>query len=163
MRPDNQAKNDNRHDRIHHGGVTEQRLPRVDGKDLADQPESRQNHDVNGWVRIEPEQMLVNNDIAAESGIEESCVRNDVKAEQDKCACQNRRRQHHQNAGAEHGPAIHRQLHQFQTWTPQFQNCCDEIDSAEDGTSSQKQNTKDPENLACSRRCDAQWGVGRPA
>ena len=57
-------------------------------QDLADQPEGRQNHDVDSWVGIKPEQMLVDNDVAAAGWIEETGVGDDVHAQQDQRACQ---------------------------------------------------------------------------
>ena len=63
----------------------------MNGQDLTDQPEGRQNHDVNRRVRVKPEQVLINNNIAPEGGIEKSCVGNDVEAQKHQCARQNRR------------------------------------------------------------------------
>ena len=81
---------------------------------------------------IEPEQMLVNHNIAAERWIEKSGVSNDVEAEKHQGACQHRGGEHNQDAGAEHGPAVHRKLHQLQARTAQFQDGGDEINATED-------------------------------
>ena len=60
-------------------------------QDFAHQAKGRQDHDVNGWVGIEPEQMLVNHHIASQGGIEEACMGNDVETQQHQCSRQNRR------------------------------------------------------------------------
>ena len=59
-------------------------------------------------VKVEPEKMLINHHIASQPRIEKPCVGHDVEAQHDQRAGQNGSRQHHENAGAEHGPAVHR-------------------------------------------------------
>ena len=82
-------------------------------QDLADQAKGRQHHDVNRRVGIEPEKVLIHHGISAQGRIEEPGVGNDVEAEQHQGASQYRGGKHHQDAGAQQGPAEHRQLQHF--------------------------------------------------
>jgi hypothetical protein len=54
--------------------VAEDALAREAGDDFADHAHGGQNHDVDGGMRIEPEQMLKEERIAAEFGIEDAEV-----------------------------------------------------------------------------------------
>ena len=56
---------------------------------------------------VEPEEVLINNHIAPQSGIEETGVGNDVEAQKNQGPSQNGRGEDHQDAGAQHCPAIH--------------------------------------------------------
>ena len=56
---------DDRQQREGHHAVAEDRLARLHGDDLADDPEARQHHDVDGRVRVEPEDVLVHQHVAA--------------------------------------------------------------------------------------------------
>jgi hypothetical protein len=76
-------------------------------KDFAHQAKGWQYHDVNSWMGVKPEKMLVDNRIAPHGRVEKACMGNDVKTEQDQGACQHRCGEHHKDAGAEHGPAVH--------------------------------------------------------
>ena len=49
--------------------VAEQRLAAEDGQDLADHAHRRQDHDVHGRVRVEPEDVLVEHRLAARSAV----------------------------------------------------------------------------------------------
>ena len=55
-------------------------------QNLAHQAEGWQHHDVNRRVGVEPEQVLINHHVAAQCRVEEACVGNDVKAQQNQCA-----------------------------------------------------------------------------
>ena len=59
-------------------------------QDFAHQAKGRQDHDVNGGVGIEPEQMLVDHHIAPQGGIEETCMGNDVETQQHQRSSKNR-------------------------------------------------------------------------
>ena len=87
--PDDQPENHNRHDRVHHRHVAEQGLSGVNRQDLTHEAESRQNHDVNGGMGIEPEQMLINHNIPPQCWIEKSRMSDDVEAQKHQSPCQN--------------------------------------------------------------------------
>ena len=65
VRPDREAEHDDRHQRERHQPVAEDRLPAEHGYDLAHDPEAGQHHDVDGRVRVEPEDVLVAERVAA--------------------------------------------------------------------------------------------------
>ena len=90
MGPDNQAKKYNGHDGIHHGAVSKQRLSGMDREDLAHQAKRGQDHDIDSRMGVKPEKMLINHNISTQGGVEESCVGNDVKAQQKQGAGQYR-------------------------------------------------------------------------
>ena len=62
--------------RIGHAEIAEHRLAAEGRDDLADHAEARQDHDVDLGVAEEPEQVLVEHDVAAARGVEEGRCRN---------------------------------------------------------------------------------------
>ena len=70
MTPNHEPKHGNRHARAGDPAVTEDTFAREAGDQFTDYAHARQNHDVNGRVRIEPEQVLKENWVAAEFRIE---------------------------------------------------------------------------------------------
>ena len=66
--------------RIDHEAVAEHPPPREAGDDLADHAHRRQDHDVDGRMRVEPEQMLEQQRIAAERRIEHRPRRTSARA-----------------------------------------------------------------------------------
>jgi hypothetical protein len=71
VRPDRVAENDDPDQRQRHQPVAEDRLAGVGRDDLGDDPEAGQHHDVDGRVRVEPEDVLVADDVAAPGELEE--------------------------------------------------------------------------------------------
>ena len=78
--PHHQTQDHNRHDRVHHRHVAEQRLACVHRQDFAHQAKGRQHHDVHRGVRIEPKQVLIDHGITAGRWVEKARVGNDVEA-----------------------------------------------------------------------------------
>ena len=68
MSPDQEAQHRNRQTRERHELVAENILAREVGDQFADHAHRRQHHDVNGGVRVEPEEMLEENRIAPTAG-----------------------------------------------------------------------------------------------
>ena len=64
------------------GLVAEDALAREAGDDLADHAHRRQDHDVDGRVRVEPEQVLEEQRVAAERGIEDAEVEDALERHQ---------------------------------------------------------------------------------
>ena len=62
--------------RLRHGDelVAEDALAREAGDELADHAHGRQDHDVDGGVRVEPEQVLEEHRVAAQRGVEDAEV-----------------------------------------------------------------------------------------
>src|SRR6266849_6391279 len=80
VRPNEEADDGNSDARAGDEGITEYRLARKGRYDLADHAHGRQNHDVNGRMRIKPEEVLEENRIATQGGIEESEVEHALQA-----------------------------------------------------------------------------------
>ena len=74
------------------------------GDDLADDPHRRQDHDVDGRVRVEPEEVLVEHGVAAARRVEEPPVEPVVDADDAQRHGEHGRRQHLDDADAVHGP-----------------------------------------------------------
>jgi len=74
--------------------VAEHRLAAAGGDELADHSHRRENHDVDGGMRVEPEHVLEQHRIAAQSRIEETEVEDAFGGDE-----QHRDRNH---GGAEH-------------------------------------------------------------
>ena len=94
VRPDREAEHDDRHQRQRHQPVAEDRLPAEDGYDLAHDPEAGQHHDVDGRVRVEPEDVLVAERVAAPDRVEERRVHHVVEHREELRAGDERRRDH---------------------------------------------------------------------
>ena len=80
--------------RERHQPVAEDRLPAEHGYDLADDPEAGQHHDVDGRVRVEPEDVLVPEHVAAVVRVEEVGVHHAVEHREELRAGDERRRDH---------------------------------------------------------------------
>ena len=65
MRPDDEPEERDAGHRVDHRAVAEDRLAGEDGDDVADHAHRRQDHDVDGGVAVEPEQVLVQERISA--------------------------------------------------------------------------------------------------
>ncbi len=70
MAPDERSQNGNRHRGVRNGLVAENRFVGERGDDLCDRTHGRQDHDVHGRVRIDPEEMLVQKRVAPLGRIE---------------------------------------------------------------------------------------------
>src|ERR1700686_4515855 len=79
--------------------VSEDSMVRVCGDQLADHTHTRQNHDVDRRMRIEPEQVLEENRIAAQRGIEYTYSPDAFHCHQCESDCDNWRTQHHDDRG----------------------------------------------------------------
>ena len=65
VRPDREAEHEDPEQRDRHQPVAEDRLAAHHRDDLGDDPEAGQDHDVDGRVAVEPEDVLVAEDVAA--------------------------------------------------------------------------------------------------
>ena len=82
MRPDEKAEDGDAENGESHGLIAEDALAREAAYDLADDAHAGENHDVDGGVRVEPEEMLKEERIAAESGIEDPEVKETLKGDE---------------------------------------------------------------------------------
>ena len=49
-------------------------------KDFTHQAKCWQHHDIDRWMRVKPEEVLIDNNVSAHSRIKESRMRNDIEA-----------------------------------------------------------------------------------
>ena len=105
MRPHDEAQKSDCGHRVDHRAIAEDRLAREDRQDIADHSHRRQNHDVDGRVRVKPEQVLMENGKPA-AGIGVELIRRDDVAERLKEAGQTQR------LPVEHDELVIQQVHQ---------------------------------------------------
>jgi hypothetical protein len=89
--------------------VAEDRLAGEDREDLGDGAHRRQDHDVDRRVRVEPEQVLPQDRVAARRHAEEQSAHQAVERDQDQPGGQHRRGGQGQNRRGQHRPGEQRQ------------------------------------------------------
>ncbi len=99
VRPDEKTDDRDSDARTGDEGVSEDRLARERGNNLADHAHGRKNHDVYRRMRIEPEKVLKEDGIAAEGGIEKAEMKHALKASEQESDGDNGRAQDHDQAG----------------------------------------------------------------
>ena len=80
MRPDDEADHRDADTGSGDEVVAKNRFAREGGNDFADHAHGRQNHDVHGRMRVEPEQVLEQNRIAAVGRVEKAEVKHSFQA-----------------------------------------------------------------------------------
>ena len=83
VRPHCEAEHHDRQQRERHHPVAEDRFSRLHRDDLGDDPEAGQHHDVDGGVRVEPEDVLIAEHVAAVSRLEEVRVQDAVEHDEE--------------------------------------------------------------------------------
>ena len=109
VRPDREPEHEDPEQRHRHQPVAEDRLAAHHRDDLGDDPEPGQDHDVDGRVAVEPEDVLVAEDVPASLGDEEVGVQHPVEHDEELRAGDERRRDHDEQRGREVRP--HEQRH----------------------------------------------------
>ena len=89
--------------------VAEDALAREAGHHFADDAHARQNHDVDGRMRVEPEHVLEQDGIAADGGIEDADMEAALQSHQRQRDGDHRRAQHLDQRGGVVGPDEERQ------------------------------------------------------
>jgi hypothetical protein len=74
MTPDQKADHRDRHAGEGDEGVAEDPFPGKAGDQLADHTHAGQDHNVDGRMRIEPEQVLIEQGVTAQPGVEDANV-----------------------------------------------------------------------------------------
>ena len=100
--PDQEPQDRDAHARIGDEAIAEDRPPREAGNDLADDPHAGQDHDVDRRVRIEPEQVLEQDRVAAQRRVEDADAEQPLDGHQRHGDRQHRGPQHHDQAGRIH-------------------------------------------------------------
>ncbi len=113
--------------------VAEHAFPRERRDNLAHHPEPGQDHDVNRRVRVEPEQVLKQQRVAAQRRVEHADAKDALEQQQHHSHGQHRRRQHVDDARAVEGPEKQRQPVPAHAGRPQLVDRDDEIQPRRDG------------------------------
>ena len=113
--------------------VAEQLLAGEYRNDLRHDAEAGQDHDVDRGMRVEPEQMLEQQRVATQPGIEHADMEHGLEQQQQQRDRQNRRCQHEDDAGRIQRPDEYRQAIPGQARRAQAVNGDDEIQSGGDG------------------------------
>ena len=133
MTPDQEAEHRDRHAGTSDEAVTEDLFARETGDHFADHAHARQNHDVNRRMRIEPEQVLEQNRVAAEFRIENADAPDAFQRHQRQRDREHRRGQHHDEARRIQRPDEQRQPKPGQARRAHLVDGDDEIQPGEDG------------------------------
>ena len=132
VRPHDEADCTNRHHRISHAEIAEDRLLREGRDDMADDAKARQNHDVHFRVTEEPEEMLIEDRITAIGRIKEGRAEITIGQQHRDRAGEDRKRQKKQEGRHKKCPRKERHLVHGHARRAHIQNRCDEIDCAQD-------------------------------
>ncbi len=138
MRPDEEADHADRHHRIGHADIAEDRLLGEGRDDVADDAEAGQDHDVDLRMAEEPEQMLVEDRVAAAVGNEECRAEVAVREQHRDRAGQHRQRHQQHEGGHQHRPGEKRHLVHRHARRAHVEDGGDEVDRAEDRRRSRK-------------------------
>jgi hypothetical protein len=132
MGPDQEAEEGDGQAGEGHELVAEDLLPGEGGDDFTGHAHGRQNHDVDGRMGVEPEEMLVEQGITTECGIEDADVQHSLDHEEHQSDGQDRCGQKHDDAGGVEGPDHQRQPEPGQSWSAHAMDGDDEVQTGED-------------------------------
>ncbi len=130
--PNEEADDGDRQARGRDERVAEDALAREAGDDLADDPHRRQDHDVDGGVRVEPEEVLVENRIAAQRRVEDPHAQQTLDRHQEDRDRDDRRAENHDQARRVVRPHEQRQPEPGQPRRPHLVDGDDEVQAGED-------------------------------
>ena len=99
MPPDEETENGDGHACASDPGIAKNPFARKTRDQLADHAHSRQDHDVNSRMRIEPKEMLKQNGVAAQLRIENTDAPEAFHGDKRKSNGEHRRGQHHDQTG----------------------------------------------------------------
>ena len=155
-------------DRDGKAGIADERVakrtpPRKTGDDLADHPQPRQHHDVNRRMRIEPEQMLEQDRVAPQLGIENADAQAALHENQQQRHRQHRRGQHHDQAGGIDRPQKQRQPRPRQPGRPHAVNRDDEVQAGQNRRKAGNENAGGGRHDVRIGVDGAERGIKRPA
>ena len=143
--------------------VAEDVLARERLHDLADDPHRRQDHDVDRRVRVEPEQVLEENRIAAERGIEDPQVQHPLGRHQQHRDRDDRRAEDHDQAGRVVRPHEQRQAEPGQPRRAHPVDRDDEVEAGQDRREAGDEHAERGGDDVAVRRRGAVGRVERPA
>ncbi|MPL92010.1 hypothetical protein SDC9_38099 [bioreactor metagenome] len=132
VRPDDEAQDPDRHHRIDHRQIAEDRLAREGGDDVADDAEARQDDDVDLGVAEEPQDVLVKDRVTAACRVEEGGAEVAVHQQHGDGAGEHRQAEQDQPGGDEDRPGEKRHLVQRHARRTHVEEGGDDVDRAED-------------------------------
>ena len=141
MAPDQEAEDGDGEARKTDEGVAERPLAAETGNDLADHAHAGQDHDVHGRVRIKPEQVLKQDRVAPQLGIENADLQQSLHRHQQQRDRQHGRAQHHDDARGIDRPDEQRQAEPGQ---PGGSHLVDRDDEVQPGEDRRKAGDEDP-------------------
>src|SRR5689334_13976883 len=100
--------------------------------DLADDAEPWKNHDVNSGMRVEPEQVLEQQRVSMDRGVENADAKESFHAKQQQVDREYRGGQHVQHTRGVERPAEYRHLVPVHSWRPQAVDCDNEVEACSD-------------------------------
>ena len=136
MSPDEKAEDGDGNRRERDEMIAEDALAREAGDDLGDHAHRRQNHDVDGGMGIEPEQMLEEKRIATEFGIEDAEMQSAFRGHQHDGDGDYRRAQKLNDAGGVVRPDEQRQARPGHARGAHAMNGDHEVQAGKDGRKS---------------------------
>ena len=131
--PDEEADDGDAGQRPDHGGVAEDAAAREAGDDLAHHAHRRQQHDVDGGVAVEPEQVLEEDRVAAARRLEDRHAQHPLDRDQQQHHGEHGRGQHHDDRGGVERPDEQRQAEPGHARRAQHVDGGDEVDRGGDG------------------------------
>ena len=163
MAPDEEPDHRDRERRKRDERVAEDVLAREGLDDLADHAHRRQDHDVDRRVRVEPEQVLEQDRVAAERRIEDAHVEEAFGRDEEHGDRDHRRAQDHDQAGRVQRPHEERQPEPGQPRRPHPVHGDDEVQSGQDRREPGDEDAERGGDDVAVRRRRAVWRVERPA
>ena len=130
--PDQEADRGDGEARHRDEAVAEDALAREAGDDLADHPHRGQDHDVDGGVRVEPEQVLEEDRVAAAVGVEEAEVEDPLEGHEQDRDRDHRRPQDLDDRGRVVGPHEERHAEPGHARRPHLVDGDDEVEAGQD-------------------------------
>ena len=131
--PDREADDRDREDRVDHRGIAEYAPAREAGHDFCHDAHRRQDHDVDGGVRIEPEEMLEKQWVASAKAVEDRQAEQSVRRDEKERHREHWRRQDHHQAGRIDRPDEKRHAKPGHARRAQRVDSRNEIDAGGDG------------------------------
>ena len=164
--PDQEAEDRDRDARERDELVAEDALAREHRDQLADHAEARHDHDVDGRVRVEPEEVLEQHRVAAERRVEDADAEDALDDQQQQRDAEHRRRQHLDQRGRVERPEEQRQPEPGHARRAQLVDRDDEVQAGEDRAEAEDERAdrgRDHRGLGggAVRRVERPAGVGR--
>ena len=161
--PDEEAQQGDRHRRESDGAVAEDPLPAERADQLGDDPEAGQDHDVDGGVAVEPEEVLEEDRVAAEGRVEDADLEHALEEEEQHRDPDHGRGQDLHDAGGVEAPDEEGQPVPRHPRRPHLVDGDDEVDAGEDRREARDKDRHRHEEHGPARVVRGVRGVERPA